>query len=327
MASLPYDHELDGARTAPRGRPRGPYTWDWPASDGALALDWEEPEPEPPRDRTHLKPLPASGTVPRMASAPARGLAARSALRERQRAKMRQARRLAGLVLVAGIALVVLLLTAFGSGDARSLGQAGPAPAQRLLPPGPPQPLVIASYDTLRIGLPINQARVTAIGYHASGAGALELEPVGSQANAGVFGRLIRRLIGDDGSGVRYYQLSGGIGPRTGGLDVGAPVGTDVYAPVDGTVIAISDQIVDGKPYGKRIEIQPAGNPGVVVALENLETDPVLRVGSTLVASATKLGRLVDLSPVEEAGLARYTQDAGQHVHIEVHPAASLSAP
>jgi hypothetical protein len=240
---------------------------------------------------------------------------------------MRQARRLAGLVLVAGVALVVLLLTAFGSGEARPVGQAGPAPAQRLLPSGPPQPLVIAAYDTLRIALPINQARVTAIGYHAAGAGALALEPVGSQANAGIFGRLVRKLIGDDGSGVRYYQLSGGVGPRTGGLDIGAPVGTDVYAPVDGTVIAISDLIVDGKPYGKRIEIQPAGNPGVVVALTNLDADPVLRVGSTLVASATKLGRVVDLSAVERAGLARYTQDNGQHVHVEVHPAASLSAP
>jgi murein DD-endopeptidase MepM/ murein hydrolase activator NlpD len=223
--------------------------------------------------------------------------------------------------------LIVLLLTAFGPREATSIGEAGPAPAQRLLPSGPPTPLVIAAHDTLRLQLPINQGRVTAIGYHAAGAAPLPLEPVGSQANAGVFGRIWHRLAGDDGSGVRYYQLDGGVGARTGGVDVGAPVGTDVYAPVDGTIITISDQVVDGKRYGNRIEIQPAGDPGLVVVLTNLEADPVLTVGSTLVSSATKLGRLVDLSRVENAGLARYTQDQGQHVHMEVHPAASLAAP
>jgi murein DD-endopeptidase MepM/ murein hydrolase activator NlpD len=184
---------------------------------------------------------------------------------------------------------------------------------------------VIALHDTLRMQLPINQGRVTAIGYHAAGQRALELEPVGSQANAGIFGRLVQRITGGDSSGVRYYLLAGGTGVRTGGLDVGAPVGTDVYAPADGTLIAISDRIVNGKEYGKRIEIQPAGNPGVVIALTNLEIDPALSVGSTVVAARTKLGRLLDLSTVEQAGLARYTHDKGHHVHLEVHPAASAA--
>ena len=327
MDSRPFDHELDGARPAAGARATGPYTWDWPATEGALALDWEEPPPPEPSAGRHLMPVPGSGTVPRMASSPAGGLAARAALRERERAKVRRTRQLAALVALAAIALIVLLLTAFSPGGADPIGEAGPAPAQRLLPSGPPQPLVIAAQDTLQIKLPINQARVTAIGYHASGPTPLPFEPVGSQANAGLFGRLWQRIVGDDGSGVRYYQLEGGVGSRTGGLDVGAPVGTDVYAPVDGTLIAISDQIVDGKPYGKRLEIQPAGNPGLVVVLTNLDADPVLRVGSPLVASATKLGRVVDLSRVERAGLARYTQDEGQHVHMEVHPAASLAAP
>jgi hypothetical protein len=237
---------------------------------------------------------------------------------------VRRTRRLAALVLVAGVALVVLLLTAFGSGGETTIGEAGPAPAQRLLPSGPPRPQVIALYETLRVQLPINQGRVTAIGYHAAGPTALELEPVGSQANAGLFGRLVQRVVGGDGSGVRYYLMDGGSGPRTSGLDVGAPVGTDVYAPADGTVIAISDRIVDGKAYGKRIEIQPAGNPGVVVALTNLEIDPALNVGSTVVAARTKLGRVVDLSAAEHAGLARYTQDKGHHVHLEAHAAATV---
>jgi len=254
------------------------------------------------------------------------GLAARAALREKERARTRRTRRFAVASALGAVALVVLLLAAFGPGGARTLGEAGPAPAQRLLPSGPPRPQVVATRDTLRLNLPINQGRVTAIGYHASGTAVLALEPVGSQANAGIFGRLVQRLTGDDGSGVRYYLLEGGEGPGTGGFDVGAPVGTDVYAPVDGSVIAISDRIVDGRPYGKRIEIQPAGTPSLVVALSNVDADPALKVGTTVVASATKLGRVIDLSSVERAGLARYTQDEGQHVHLEAHAAISVAA-
>ena len=262
-----------------------------------------------------------------MAWPEAPGLAARAALREKQQARIRRARRFAALAVVTAVALVVLLVAAFGPGGGRVVGEAGPAPAQRLLPSGPPRPQVVAMRDTLRLQLPINQVRVTAIGYHATGATAVPLDPVGSQANAGVFGRLVQRLVGDDGSGIRYYLLEGGQGSQTGGLDVGAPVGTDVYAPVDGTVIAISDRVVDGRPYGKRIELQPAGNPGLVVTLTNVELDAALTVGSTVVAARTKVGRVIDLSAVERAALARYTQDRGHHAHIEVHAAATLATP
>lgn len=255
------------------------------------------------------------------------GLAARAALRERKRARVRRARRFVALSAVGAVALVVLLLTAFGPGDARPVDTVGLAPAQRLLPSGPPRPQVLALHGDLRIQLPVNHGRVTAIGYHAAGESALELEAVGTQANAGVFGRLVQHLVGEDGSGIRYYLLEGGIGPQTGGLDVGAPVGTDVYAPVDGTVIGISDRIVDALPYGKRVEIQPAGSPGIVLALTNVRADPMLSVGDPVVAARTKIGYILDLSKVERAGLARYTQDKGQHVHIEAHAAPSLATP
>jgi murein DD-endopeptidase MepM/ murein hydrolase activator NlpD len=261
-----------------------------------------------------------------MAWPEAPGLAARAALREEERARIRRARRTVATTVVAAVALILLLLTLFGSGDAPLIGSPGPAPAHRLLPSGPPRPLVIAVRDTLRIQLPINQARVTAIGYHGAGASALELEPVGTQANAGVFGRIVQRLVGGDGSGIRYYMLEGGTGPRTGGLDVGAPVGTDVYSPVDGTVISISDRIINGRPYGKLIEIQPSGNPGVVIALANIHMDPMMNVGFPVVSARTRIGSVLDLSSAERASLARYTQDEGQHVHLEVHAAASIAS-
>jgi hypothetical protein len=301
-------------------------TW-WPDTDGALAL---QPEPvDGGAAGRDWKATETSVTVPRMATSPAPSLAARARARRRDeaRAKARRARRVAALVVVASVSLITLILTAFGTGGSTAVTFTGPAPAERLLPAGPPDPQVVAMQDTLHIQLPINQSRVTAIGYHSTGSDALALEPVGTQANAGVVERLLRKLFGQNGSGLRYYLLDGGVGPRTGGLDVGAPVDTDVYTPVDGSVIAISDYVISGKAYGVRIDIQPSGNPGVVVSLTNLRPDPALTVGSTVSSGRTKIGRVIDFSHVERAGLARYTQDSGQHVHLEVHPAASIASP
>jgi hypothetical protein len=166
---------------------------------------------------------------------------------------------------------------------------------------------------------------VTAIGYHAVGQGALALDPVGRQANAGLFARLLRRIVGEDQAGIRYYLLGGELGPETAGLDIGAPAGTDVYAPVDGTVLAISERLIGGKQYGVRMDIVPTGSPGLVVSVQNIVPDRALSVGSTVSASRTPIGTLVDLSDAEAAALAVFAQDSGQHVHIEVRPAVNLT--
>jgi murein DD-endopeptidase MepM/ murein hydrolase activator NlpD len=259
-----------------------------------------------------------------MARPQASGFAARAEVRARSRARSRRARRLLLTAVVGAIALALTIL-ALDSGTA---SRPVPIPqAERLLPAGPPSPQVVAFQGDLRLYLPISESRVTAVGYHRVGGGALLLAPVGTQANAGLFTRLYNRLFGQDGGGIRYYLLGGQAGPETAGLDIGAPVGTDVYSPVDGTVIAITDYVISGTAHGVRIDLQPAGSPGLVVTVANLEPDPSLTVGSTAAASRTKIGRIVDLSEVEVSALARYTQDEGQHVHIEVHPTANLSLP
>ena len=72
------------------------------------------------------------------------------------------------------------------------------------------------------------------------------------------------------------------------------------------------------------LDIQPSGEPSVVVSVTNILPDPALTVGSQLVAGTSKIGTVLDLSSVEKLALARYTQDAGNHVAIEVHSAATL---
>jgi hypothetical protein len=239
----------------------------------------------------------------------------------------RRRRRLASLILLAAVALITLLLTAFGSRGSTAVRTTAPAPATRLLPAGPPRPQVVALQGSLRLQLPVSQRRVTAIGYHASGDGALALDPIGKQANQGLLRRVARSLFGGGGSGLRYYLLGGDAGPATSSLDVGAAPGTDVYSPVDGTIVGISPNILDGRRYGVRIDVQPSAVPSVVVSLTHLRPDPNLTVGSSVAAGTSKLGTIVDFTSVERQALARYTPDAGNHVAIELHEAAALSLP
>jgi hypothetical protein len=245
-------------------------------------------------------------------------------VRRRRRTDLNRMRRLAVLVVVTGILLGTLLVTAFGQGTPRLAPDTLPAPVGRLLPLGPPTPMTVALRGSLRIQLPISQSRVTAIGYHSSGDGALALTPLGRQGNEGALSRLAHKIFGGGHGSFVYYQLSGG---ETAVLDVGAAPGTDVYAPVDGTVVGISDFVRNGQPYGSQIDIQPTAAPSLIVSLTRLAADPALTVGSSIAASSTKVGRVLDLSTVEHQALARYTQDAGNHVSIELRGATTLSLP
>jgi hypothetical protein len=228
-------------------------------------------------------------------------------------------------VLLAAVFVVSLLLTAFGGGTAagpatRSLAglDLAAARAQQTRP----YPEIVAVRGPVRLQLPIAQSLVTAIGYHAADDGALALAPAGHQKNEGLVQRVVHAIFGGGGGSPAWYRLGGGT---TSALDVGAPVGASVYAPVDGTVVAITPYVVGGKRFGSRIDIQPQNAPSVVVSLTQLEVDPSLTVGSTVVSGARKLGTVVNLALVEHQALARYTNDAGNHVTVEIRPAQSLA--
>jgi hypothetical protein len=222
--------------------------------------------------------------------------------------------------------VVTLLLTAFGSGKPGMVPTA-PATASTVLPVGPPSPVVVATQGNLQLHLPIAQGLVTAIGYHGAGDATLPLSPVGHQGNEGFFARVFHGIFGGHKGGLTYYQLDGGAGTSTGELDVGAPPGTDAYSPVDGTLVGITPYVLNGRQYGVRIDISPTSAPSVVVSVTNLRPDPALVVGSSVVASGSRLGTVLDFSGVERQALARYTQDSGNHVAVQVKPAATLAVP
>ena len=280
-----------------------------------------------------LQPRPTSVTVPAMAP-PSRSATGHFLdARKRRARRARRARRLAGtIVLLVGV-LVTLLLSAFGSsspgvhaalspkGSSGVICAGTAADAPELC--GPPETLKFAQAGDLDLQLPIAQARVTAIGYHGAGGDVIPLTPYGRQANEGVVTRVAHSLFGGGGSGnISYYRL-GGEGSPTGAVDVGAAAGTDVYAPVDGTIVGISDYVVNGSVHGARIEIQSTQDPSLVIVLERVRPDPALTVGSSVEIEKTKVGVVLDFSSVERQALARHTRDAGNHVTMSVRKAAT----
>lgn len=317
------------ARSASRRVP----AWDWSfAEDGALALDryelWEETAYPRALDvsqsralPTRLNRRPRSSTVPPMRS---RRPVRRATLAHRER-RARRVRRAAVLLMVAAVVVVTLTLTAFGSAPARLETAAAPPPPAKLVTAGPPKPQVIAVRGALRLQLPVAQESLSAIGYHAAPNGALALQPLGRRGNNGLLRRLVERVLGSGGSGLTWYQLDGADGPPTSAIDVGAPAGSDVYAPVDGTVIAIDDYVLSGTRYGSRIDIQSSSAPSLVVSVTRLAAARRLTVGGAVSAAHTRLGHVLDLSGIERQALARYTQDDGNHVTLEVGPAAPLT--
>jgi hypothetical protein len=231
----------------------------------------------------------------------------------------RRARRFALLIVLAIVLVIALSLTAFG-GSSRTLQQ---LPVQNLAASAQtkPFPQIVAMHGVVRLQMPIAQSQFTAIGYHSATDGAMTLAPLGHQGNEGVMQRVFHKIFGGGGGHPTWYQLDGG---PTSALDVGAAPGTSVYAPVDGTVVGITPYIVGGHRFGTRIDIQPQSAPSLVVSLTQLRADPSLTVGSNVVSGATRIGAVVNLALVERQALARYTNDEGNHVSVELRPAASL---
>jgi hypothetical protein len=230
----------------------------------------------------------------------------------------RRARRFALLVVLAIVLVIALALTAFGgsgSGNLQRLSVVSGSAATE------PYPQIIAVRGPVRLQMPIVQRVATAIGYHSASDGALTLAALGHQGNQGVVQRVFHKIFGGSGGHPVWYRLDSGA---MSALDVGAAPGTDVYSPVDGTVVGVAPFVVAGHHFGSQIDIQPQNAPSLIVTLTQVKADLALTVGTSVVSGRTRIGSVVDLSSVEHQALSQYTNDAGNHVSVEVRPSAAL---
>jgi murein DD-endopeptidase MepM/ murein hydrolase activator NlpD len=209
-------------------------------------------------------------------------------------------------VLVAALIAAVVLAFYGGdsTGEARApAGQlASPVPPQGIAPAPAPQRVVLGRSGQVEVVLPVPRSQVTAVLFHPiAGPGALNMAPAAA----------VDHNVASDNGGAA----------GTAGVDVGAPAGTTVYAPVDGVITAVVPHRVAGRPEGLEIVITPLGVPGMAVRVSHIEPGPdgiVPQVGTAVGAGRTVIGRVRDLSRVATFALSRYTNDAGNNVQVEL---------
>jgi len=226
------------------------------------------------------------------------------------------------------IGLLLLLLIVAGArlaADRDEVARPTVAPADRILPTGPPVPQLLARQDQLALEVPVPQERITGVLFHpVQGTNALRLTPVGPAREQGLFGRIVDAFRTETEEGIGSFREGA---PEA--VDVGAPIGTEVFTPVDGRILSITPSIIDAVSFGDVIAIEPSANPGVVVVLSGLEADRGLSVGtpvSTRPEEWSKLGAIIDIGAGLTPALSRYTQDGGNRVQIQVLPATAVAA-
>lgn len=212
---------------------------------------------------------------------------------------------------------MTLLLTAFNPGGGSSTAVVS-QPAGSL--PERPSREPLATVGNLKVELPVAPSVTTAIGFRGASDGSLALQPVGRQANEGLLARLWRSIAGVPKDGPSWYQLGGE--PGTEVAVVGARPGTDLYAPVEGSVVGIADITMDGRRVGSRVDIRPIQAPSVIVAVSHVKVDPSIAVGARVMPASSRLGTVANVAAVERQSLAEHTADDGNNVAIAAYASA-----
>ncbi|MCW2961655.1 MAG: hypothetical protein JWM90_2042 [Thermoleophilia bacterium] len=169
----------------------------------------------------------------------------------------------------------------------------------------------------LRLQLPIRRESITGIGYAPRREpGVIELEPTGHRANLSWARRAAERFLSTRPAGdLRWFRLADGAPSM---VTIGAAPTTEVYAPIDGRVVAISDHEIGGQVRGQIIQLQPLGDGQTVLVMRNLDAASELAVGNTVSEGATRLGYVRDMAGSIDAPLSTYTHDTGSGIDMYV---------
>lgn len=237
-------------------------------------------------------------------------------LTEESRKQVRRRRIAAGLAVLA-LALAAAFWISEGTESERAKVVAVPQLRARILS-GPPQPIVLARAQDVTLQLPIARSRVTAIGYYGvRNNDALPLEAEGRRANVSFLSRAFRRFFETSSSAKLHYFVIDEE-RMANAVSVGALPGTDVYAPLSGTVVAMSDRVVDGEREGSVLQIQPLGDAETIVVLRNIDPDPELAVGQNVSVNSTRLGFVREMSGVHDQPLSAFTNGQGDDVQLQI---------
>src|SRR5215212_7239872 len=267
--------------------------------------------PDTPRPRRTPGRTPQQDADPHRTGSPARNFVELREARKTKRGEVYRRRRLMVALLLA-LGAITLILAVLVQTSVSDTGE-GAVPID---PNNAGPDTVLAEAAKVGISTPIRPASLSGLGYHPEGESLAAMEPRGKNLSANVFMGLLSR--GETPEQIHYYIMdaAGREGPQTGALDVGAPTGTSVYAPVTGTVTAIRpDPMVENANI---VEIKPDATPNVRVNLSLVQSDGDAGVNDSVTAGITELGTVADSAEVLDPQLSSYTTDAGNHVSVSV---------
>lgn len=180
-----------------------------------------------------------------------------------------------------------------------------------------PARLALAQAGDVQLMLPVYQGLITAIGYHpVNDPNVLNLAPHGRQINDNLFASL-SRVSGSDDFGYFIMGEGGQLGSATSSIDVGAPAGTVIFSPVDGTIAGIKTYSLKGACPDNEIKIQPVNQSNLIVVLTHVGNIQAT-LGQPVKAGVSRLGAVRKLDGCMEQPLGQFTYDAGNHVHMQV---------
>jgi biotin carboxyl carrier protein len=199
-----------------------------------------------------------------------------------------------------------------------------------------PTPLV-AEYGSLKIHSPVSANNITEIEFHqASYNTALQLTPLVSIVDAQeVADRQGTNHISPDAQplgdapliaeAVSTWRLDS-VGPETSAVDVGGTAGTDVYAPVTGTVVKIKTYSLFGLIDDYEIHIQSPEYPELDIVVLHID-DLTIKVGDTITGGSTRIAKIRNIGDVIDNNLSNFTApgDPGNHCHVQVNDATRES--
>lgn len=216
------------------------------------------------------------------------------------------------------VALAALLLSS-RDGSSPLLDEATVSAASEVAATIEPANIPLAQAGELVLMLPVYQGEISAVGFHpTSGDDVISLNPMGIRINGSLLDRSLGNAAGD-GVVPGYFIMdeSGDYGSPTGAMDIGAPAGTMVYSPVDGTVAGIKSYNLRGQCPDTEILIQPRQQSNLLVVLTHIDL-PEASLGQPLKAGVTKMGTVRKMDGCYAQQLAGYTSDGGNHVQIQV---------
>lgn len=202
-----------------------------------------------------------------------------------------------------------------------------PSVAQiRALTPRPDPTPYFATFRNIKIHLPVSVSDLTEVAFHqasysyayhlksplpdAKRADAKKTKTTGRDKSAQASGAEVQLV----GSVLRLWRSR--PGPPDTAADVGAKAGSDVFAPVSGTVIKIKRYKLYNKYADYELHIKPEGTADidcVMIHIDDLSVD----VGDEVVGGVTRIASVRRLGDRVDHQLADYAGEDGDHVHLQ----------